>query len=128
MMLITLLAILLFDADFQQTRTSSLLDQPQVLTGHMYYAAPDTIRWTYDGADAVALPPQMLRYIQTMIATHNETAEGWITVSPLPKQAKRLFQQIQLRMSGGVAREVVLTEHGGDETRILFLNPTYRIQ
>lgn len=128
MKLLILLTILLFDSDFRQTRTAAMLETPQVATGHMHYAAPDEIAWQYDGADTTPLPAQILSYIRTMVATESEATEGWVDVTPLPKQVKRLFASIRILMRDGVAHEVVLTEPNGDQTVIEFINPQYTIQ
>lgn len=128
MKLLILLTILLFDADFRQTRTSVLLEKPQVVTGHMHYAAPDNIEWRYDGAESASLPPQILNYIRTMVATESTASDGWVEVAPLPKQVKKMFASIRILMKGGVAHEVVLTEPNGDQTKIEFLNPQYTIE
>lgn len=128
MKLIILLTILLFDSDFRQTRTAAMLESPQVVTGHMHYAVPDEIEWRYDGADTTPLPPQILNYIRSMVAAESTVADGWIEVSPLPKQVKKLFTSITILMKKGVAHEVVLTEPNGDQTKIEFTNPQYTIQ
>lgn len=123
MKLLILLTILLFDSDFRQTRTSVMLEKPQVVTGHMHYAAPDNIEWRYDGAETTSLPPQILSYIRQMVAAESEVKDGWVEVAPIPKQVKRLFVSIRILMKNGVAREVVLTEPNGDQTKIEFINP-----
>lgn len=128
MKLLILLTILLFDADFRQTRMSAMLEQPQVVTGHMHYAAPDDIEWRYDGAESTSLPPQILSYIRTMVAQERAESDGWVEVDPLPKQVRKIFSSIRILMKQGVAHEVVLTEPNGDQTKIEFLKPQYTIQ
>lgn len=128
MKLLILLTILLFDADFRQTRTSAMLESPLVATGHMHYAAPDDIVWRYDGSETTSLPPQILSYIRSMVAEERAEADGWVEVTPLPKQVKRLFSSIRILMKNGAAHEVILTEPNGDQTKIEFINPQYTIQ
>lgn len=127
MKLLILLSILLFNADFRQTRTSAMLEKPEVLTGHMHYVAPDEITWRYDGAEATPLPAPILGYIRTMVTTENAVTDGWIEVTPLPKQVKRFFSSIRIFLKDGVAHEVILTEPNGDQTKIEFINPQYKI-
>lgn len=128
MKLLLLLTLLLFDADFRQTRTSAMLAEPQILTGHMHYAAPNELTWQYDGAEQSPLPPQLLEYIRTMVAAESAVKDGWVEVSPLPKQVKRFFSSIKILMKNGVAHEVILTEPNGDQTKIEFITPQYTLQ
>lgn len=127
MKLLIFLTILLFDADFRQTRTAAMLEQPQVVTGHMHYAAPEEITWQYDGAETTPLPAPILNYIRSMVAAESAVSDGWVEVTPLPKQVKKLFVSISILMKNGVAHEVVLTEPNGDQTKIEFINPQYKI-
>lgn len=128
MKLLILLTILLFDADFRQTRISAILENPQVVTGHMHYAAPNDIDWRYDGAESASLPPQILNYIRTMVTKESAVSDGWVEVEPLPKQVKKMFSSIRILMKGGVAHEVILIEPNGDQTKIEFLKPQYTIE
>lgn len=128
MKLLLLLTILLFDADFRQTKTSSMLAEPQILTGHMHYVAPDEITWQYDGAEQSSLPPQLIDYIRAMVTSESAVMDGWVDVSPLPKQVKRVFSSVKMLMKNGVAHEVILTEPNGDQTKIEFITPQYTLQ
>ncbi|MBR1808107.1 MAG: outer membrane lipoprotein carrier protein LolA [Paludibacteraceae bacterium] len=120
--LFVILFIGLFDADFVQTRTSDLLVEPQVMTGHIRFEAPENISWQYDGKAEAKLPEPMLNYIRSLIVSEQEHADGWQTISPLPKQLRKMFSEVKILFKDNVAVEVVLTEPTGDKTQINFKN------
>lgn len=120
--LIIILFVSLFDADFVQTRTSDLLVEPQVMTGHIRFEAPQNIQWQYEGKTEARLPAQMLNYIRDLIVSEQVAEDGWQTVSPLPKQLRKMFSEIRILFENKVAKQVVLTEPTGDKTEIVFRN------
>lgn len=122
--------ILSLEADFVQTKSSALMNEPQVATGHMSYRAPDYMLWAYETPEAMRwevngqqsnVNPQvqkLLRMIMRSIA-------GETTDDPaLQKESKKLFRDIQITMDerNEVARRVELTEKNGDMTIIEFSN------
>ena len=122
--------ILSLEADFVQTKSSALMNEPQVATGHMSYRAPDYMLWAYETPEAMRwevngqqsnVNPQvqkLLRMIMRSIA-------GETTDDPaLQKESKKLFRDIQITIDerNEVARRVELTEKNGDMTIIEFSN------
>ena len=122
--------ILSLEADFVQTKSSALMNEPQVATGHMSYRAPDYMLWAYETPEAMRwevngqqsnVNPQvqkLLRMIMRSIA-------GETTDDPaLQKESKKLFRDIHITMDerNEVARRVELTEKNGDMTIIEFSN------
>ena len=120
--LFIILFIALFDADFVQTRTSDLLVEPQVMTGHIRFENPDKISWQYDNLAETKLPEPMLNYIRTLIASEQNHEDGWQSINPLPKQLRKMFSEVRIHFKNNVATEVLLTEPTGDQTRIQFKN------
>ena len=122
--------ILSLEADFVQTKSSALMSEPQVATGHMSYRAPDYMLWAYETPEAMRweidgqksnVNPQvqkLLRMIMRSIA-------GEATDDPaLQKESKKLFRDIRITMDerNEVARRVEMTEKNGDMTIIEFTN------
>ncbi len=120
--MLIILFVSLFDADFVQTRTSDLLVEPQVVTGHMRFEAPEKIVWQYDGRAEARLPEQMLTHIRSLIVSEQYKEDGWQTINQLPKQMRKMFSEIKILIKNKVATEVILTEPTGDTTRIEFRN------
>lgn len=131
-MLLTLLisAILSLQADFVQTKTVALMNEPQVSTGHMTYRAPDYMQWAYltpqnmvwevDGNNSNVNPQvqRLLRMIMAAIAGEGEVD------AKAQKESRKLFQSVNVVMdeSGRVAQRVELVEKNGDTTLIEFTN------
>jgi outer membrane lipoprotein-sorting protein len=118
------------EADFVQTKSSAMLNEPQVSTGHMSYRAPDYMQWAYtspqplvweiDGEQSNVNPQiqRLLRMILSSVAGNN-------TDDPqLQRESKRLFRSVDIQMdeSGEVAKRVELVEKNGDTTVIEFSN------
>ena len=128
--LIILTAIISLKADFTQTKTVALMNEPQVSTGHMEYRAPDYLQWEYitpqpvvrrmDGNTCNVNPPiqRLLRMIMASIAGGNKQDEK------VMREAKRFFQSIHIVMDEDkeVAKRVEMTEKNGDTTIIEFTN------
>lgn len=120
---------------FRQTRTSMMLEKPEIRQGSFRFIAPDSICWKYDGLDNVRLPEQMLGFIRQAVSGDMAAAEGSFNISwkdktmiltPIKKQIKRFFTNIHIVFNDkGVAREVRLIEPSGDETLIEFINLQY---
>lgn len=130
MLALIIAVILSLEADFVQTKSSALMSEPQVATGHMSYRAPDYMLWAYETPEAMRweidgqksnVNPQvqkLLRMIMRSIA-------GEATDDPaLQKESKKLFRDIRITMdeSNEVARRVEMTEKNGDLTIIEFTN------
>lgn len=117
-------------ADFSQTKTIALMNEPQVSAGHMVYRAPDYLRWEYttpqyvvweiDGNKTNVNPQiqRLLRMIMASIAGQNEQDEK------MRRETQRLFQTINVIMDeqNEVAKRVELIEKNGDITLIEFTN------
>ncbi|MCQ2335177.1 MAG: outer membrane lipoprotein carrier protein LolA [Paludibacteraceae bacterium] len=122
---------------FRQTRTSAMLQEPEIRMGSFEFSAPDEIRWIYDGLENLRLPDQMLALIKQAVSGRMEGAEElfqmeWneqeLTMVPRKKQMKRFFSSIRIVFAAdGVARQVLLTEPTGDTTTIEFINIKYTI-
>jgi len=125
-----LAVIVSLEADFVQTKTSAMLAEPQVSTGHMTYRAPDYMQWAYispqqlvweiDGEQSNVNPQiqKLLRMIMSSVAGNSADDPK------LQKESKRLFREVNITMdaSGQVARHVELIEKNGDTTTIEFTN------
>lgn len=125
-----LAVIVSLQADFVQTKTSAMLTEPQVSTGHMTYRAPDYMQWAYispqqlvweiDGEQSNVNPQiqKLLRMIMSSVAGNSADDPK------LQKESKRLFREVNITMdaSGQVARHVELIEKNGDTTTIEFTN------
>lgn len=130
MLALILAVIVSLEADFVQTKSSAMLNEPQVSTGHMSYRAPDYMQWAYtsplplvwviDGEQSNVNPQiqRLLRMILSSVAGNN-------TDDPqLQRESKRLFRSVDIQMdeSGEVAKRVELVEKNGDTTVIEFSN------
>lgn len=128
-MLALIIAIIVsLEADFVQTKTVALMNEPQVSTGHMVYRAPDYLRWEYKTPQAVVwemdgehsnVNPQiqgLLRMIMASIA--GQVSED----KKLQRESKRLFRSIDIVMdeTHQVAERVEMIEKNGDKTLIEF--------
>lgn len=130
MLAVILAVIVSLQADFVQTKTSTMLTEPQVSTGHMIYRAPDYMQWAYispqqlvweiDGEQSNVNPQiqKLLRMIMSSVAGNSADDPK------LQKESKRLFREVNITMdaSGQVARHVELIEKNGDTTTIEFTN------
>ena len=125
-----LAVIVSLEADFVQTKTVALMNEPQVSTGHMTYRAPDYMQWAYltpqqmvwevDGNNSNVNPQvqRLLRMIMAAIAGEGEVD------AKAQKESRKLFQSVNVVMdeSGRVAQRVELVEKNGDTTLIEFTN------
>lgn len=125
-----LAVIVSLEADFVQTKTVALMNEPQVSTGHMTYRAPDYMQWAYltpqnmvwevDGNNSNVNPQvqRLLRMIMAAIAGEGEVDDK------AQKESRKLFQSVNVVMdeSGRVAQRVELVEKNGDTTLIEFTN------
>lgn len=119
--------IVSLEADFTQTKTVALMNEPQVSKGHLIYRAPDYMQWAYtepqslvweiDGKTSNVNPQiqKLLRMIMSSIASNSEDEK-------MQRETKRLFRDVQITMdeTNQVARKVELTEKNGDITTIEF--------
>ena len=128
-MLAFIIAVIVsLEADFVQTKSSALMNEPQISTGHMIYRAPDYMQWAYktpqamiweiDGEKSNVNPQvqKLLRMIMSSIAGGNSEDVQ------LHKESKRLFREVNITMdeSNEVARRVEMIEKNGDTTVIEF--------
>lgn len=124
------------EADFVQTRTIAALAEPIVQKGHFLYIYPDSVQWTYEGHDAIKMPPQMASLIQ-LTATSDTTAlktffrieqkGNILTLYPIKKQISRIFKSMTIRLGKlGAAEQVVMIEPTGDQTNIEFNHIKYQ--
>ena len=129
-MLAFIIAVIVsLEADFTQTKTVALMNEPQVSKGHLIYRAPDYMQWAYtspqtlvweiDGNTSNVNPQiqKLLRMIMSSIAGNNEDEK-------MKRESKRLFQDVQITMdeTNQVAKKVELIEKNGDLTTIEFTN------
>ena len=122
--------ILSLEADFTQTKTSALMNEPQVSTGHLVYRAPDYMQWAYTSPQTITweingtksnVNPQiqkLLRMIMASIAGNSQEDEK------MQRESKRLFKAVNITMDerNEVAKRVELIEKNGDVTIIEFKN------
>ena len=127
-LLLIILTVVSLEADFVQTKTVALMNEPQVSTGHMTYRAPDYLRWEYRTPQAVVwemdgersnVNPQiqgLLRMIMASIAGQAQEDKK------LQRESKRLFRSIDIVMDEQhqVAERVEMIEKNGDRTLIEF--------
>lgn len=130
-MLLFILAVIMgLEADFVQTKSSAMMNEPQVSTGHLVYRAPDFMQWSYrtpqamtweiDGEKSNVNPQiqKMLRMIMSSIS--GDAAED----PKLQKETKKLFREVNITMDekNEAAKRVELIEKNGDVTVIEFKN------
>lgn len=123
------------ESRFRQTRTSSMLEKPEVRNGYFLFIAPDSICWKYDGMENIQLPKPMLALIRQAVSGNIEAAKKAFNISwkgsnmvliPLKNQVKRFFSSITIVFGNeGVAKKVELVEPNGDTTEIEFLKLKY---
>ena len=120
--------IVSLEADFVQTKTSAMLTEPQVSTGHMTYRAPDYMQWAYTSPQQLVweidgelsnVNPQIQKLLRMIMSS---VAGGSQDDPNLQREAKRLFRSVNVTMdeSGEVAQRVELIEKNGDTTLIEF--------
>lgn len=130
-MLAFIIAVIVsLEADFVQTKTVALMNEPQVSSGHMSYRSPDYMRWEYkkpqnivwevDG-DKSNVNPQiqkLLRMIMASIAGNTQDD------AKMQRESKRLFKAVNIMMDErtDTAKRVEMIEKNGDTTVIEFNN------
>lgn len=120
------------EADFTQTKTVALMNEPQVSTGHLSYRSPDYIRWAYvtpqttvwevNGAQS-NVSPQVQRLLRMIMASISGQATD---DAQLQRESKKLFRSVHITIDEekGVAKRVEMVEKNGDTTIIEFTNVT----
>ncbi|MBQ6985102.1 MAG: outer membrane lipoprotein carrier protein LolA [Paludibacteraceae bacterium] len=126
--------ILSLEADFVQTKTSALMLEPQVSTGHMSYCSPDYLRWAYDKPQVLVwemngqetnVNPQVQKLLRMIMASVSGEAQD---DAKMQRESKRLFRSVNIVMDerNGVAQRVEMIEKNGDITLIEFSNVQVR--
>lgn len=128
-MLAFIIAVIVsLEADFVQTKTSALMNEPQVSMGYLVYHAPEYMQWAYttpqplvweiDGNKSNVNPQiqKLLRMIMASIAGGNQEDEK------MQRESKRLFRAVNITMDerNEVAKRVEMIEKNGDTTIIEF--------
>ena len=128
-MLAFIIAVIVsLEADFVQTKTVALMNEPQVSTGHLVYRSPDYMQWSYVKPQAITweidgnksnVNPQiqkLLRMIMASISGNNQEDEK------MQRESKRLFKSVTITMdeANEVAKRVEMIEKNGDVTVIEF--------
>ncbi len=135
----------MLEADFIQTKTSALLTEPLVSSGHLSYKSPDYLRWEYTvptslvweingeksnvSRQALAITRLIMKSVQGAYLVENNDFEvtkqddTYILV-PKRKQLSQLYKKIEMLFSAqtGLAHEIRLFEKNGDITSIVFQN------
>ena len=118
------------EADFVQTKSSALMNEPQVSTGHMSYRAPDFMQWSYRTPQAMTweidgdksnVNPQIQKLLRMIMASiAGEASDD----AKLQKESKRLFREVNITMDerNEVAKRVEMIEKNGDTTVIEFIH------
>ena len=134
-MLVLIISIILsLEADFVQTKTSALMLEPQVSTGHMSYRSPDYLRWAYDKPQVLVwemngqetnVNPQVQKLLRMIMASVSGEAQD---DAKMQRESKRLFRSVNIVMDerNGVAQRVEMIEKNGDITLIEFSNVQVR--
>ena len=130
-MLAFIIAVIVsLEADFVQTKTVALMNEPQVSSGHMSYRSPDYMRWEYkkpqnivwevDGNKSNVNPQiqKLLRMIMASIAGNTQDD------AKMQRESKRLFKAVNITMDErtDTAKRVEMIEKNGDTTVIEFNN------
>ena len=126
--------ILSLEADFVQTKTSALMLEPQVSTGHMSYRSPDYLRWAYDKPQVLVwemngqetnVNPQVQKLLRMIMASVSGEAQD---DTKMQRESKRLFRSVNIVMDerNGVAQRIEMIEKNGDITLIEFSNVQVR--
>ena len=120
--------IVSLEADFVQTKTVAMMNEPQVSTGHLVYRAPEYIQWAYITPQPMVwelngnqsnVNPQVQKLLRMIIASiAGETMDD----AKMQREMKRLFQSVNIIMDEQqqVAKRVELVEKNGDTTVIEF--------
>ncbi len=131
------------EADFTQTKATSLLKQAQVSAGHFSYKAPDYLRWEYtsptslvwttanDGSTNQHVQQVLHLILRTINGDYlqensdfavSQTDTDTYLLSPKKRELRQLFTSIRIHLvkATGLADQVVLTEKNGDTTTIAF--------
>ncbi len=131
------------EADFTQTKTTSLLKGEQVSTGHFSYKAPDYLRWEYltptslvwstanDGTTNQHIQQVLHLILRTINGDYLQENSDFTVLqadtdtyllSPKKRELRQLFTSIRIHLveATGLADQVVLTEKNGDTTTIAF--------
>lgn len=128
-MLAFIIAVIVsLEADFVQTKTIALMNEPQVSTGHMIYRAPDYMQWSYIkpqvitweiNGDKSNVNPQIQKLLRMIMASiaGNKTDDA-----KMQRESKRLFRAVNITMEErtNTAKRVELIEKNGDTTVIEF--------
>lgn len=134
MLALIIAVIVSLEADFVQTKSSALMSEPQVSTGHLTYRAPDYMQWAYytpqnivweiDGVTS-NVNPQIQRLLRMIMAS---IASDGVLDEQMKKESKRLFRDVQITMDEktNVAQKVELVEKNGDTTIIEFTHVVTR--
>ncbi|MBQ3998732.1 MAG: outer membrane lipoprotein carrier protein LolA [Paludibacteraceae bacterium] len=132
MLALIIAVIMSLEADFTQTKTVALMNEPQVSTGHLSYRSPDYIRWAYvtpqttvwevNGAQS-NVSPHVQRLLRMIMASISGQATD---DAQLQRESKKLFRSVHITMDEekGVAKRVEMVEKNGDTTIIEFTNVT----
>ncbi len=123
-------AIVSIQADFVQTKHSTLFSEPQVFTGKMTYRAPSYLQWAYETPNKLIwemdgeytnVNPQVQKLLRMIMASI--ASDGQIDAK-MERESKKLFQSVNILMDekNNVARQVELIEKNGDTTIIKFKN------
>ena len=134
MLALILSVILSLEADFVQTKTSALMLEPQVSTGHMSYRSPDYLRWAYDKPQVLVwemngqetnVNPQVQKLLRMIMASVSGEAQD---DAKMQRESKRLFRSVNIVMDerNGAAQRVEMIEKNGDITLIEFSNVQVR--
>ena len=132
MLALVIAVIVSLEADFVQTKSSAMMSEPQVSTGHMVYRAPDYMQWAYKTPQALVweidgersnVNPQVQRLLRMIMSS---IAGGSTDDPKLLKESKKLFREINITMDeqNEAARRVELIEKNGDRTVIEFSRVT----
>jgi len=130
MLAIIIAIIVSLEADFVQTKSSAMMNEPQVSTGHMSYRAPDFMRWAYQTPEVLSweingtesnVNPQIQKLLRMIMAS---VAGGSNDDPKMQKESKKLFREVNITMDerNEVAQRVELIEKNGDRTLIEFKN------
>lgn len=122
------------EADFVQTRHSSMMSGPQISLGHMSYHAPDYLQWAYTSPETMVWEingskSNVNPHVQRLLRMIMNAVEGQDPDSEkVKKETKKFFQSVNIIIDEktGVAKQVEMTEKNGDKTIIEFKNVVFK--
>lgn len=137
------------EADFSQTKTSSMFVTPQQAQGHLSFRSPSYLSWAYTSPEKQVwtlddnkgsgspLARQLMQLIlQTITGSYLQPnadfdvslSDSTANLTPKKRDLKRLFSSITIYFDSAsqIAKQVLIIEPNGDQTDIRFSHTSYQ--